>query len=205
MYFLHFSGNLRVSEVGEKGKLYWVVGRLYEGLGLRFSFLRLSPLLGFTYLVRMCPIPKGVSPGLWTVPSIQHGTLENGEPLDFPCSAMTSNSSLIGKNIYFQGFFLNFCQGCLVSISNDFSADLSVVSLLRDTGRVRSHSEPNMNLQFPSLVTNCPCSWTLIVAVGIVFACFHYFLFILLEDKYFGFQIQPISSPGGLRLIHETD
>ena len=95
MYFLYFSGNLRVSEVGEKGKLDWVVGRLYEGLGLLFSFLRLSPLLGFTYLVKMCPIPKGVSPGLWTVPSIQHGTLENGEPLDFPCSAMTSNSSLI--------------------------------------------------------------------------------------------------------------
>lgn len=38
-----------------------------------------------------------------------------------------------------------------MSISNDFSADLSVVSLLRDTGRVRSHSEPNMNLQFPFL------------------------------------------------------
>lgn len=102
-------------------------------------------MLGFTYLVRMCPIPKGVSLGLWRV-SIQHGTLENGEPHDFPCSTKTSNFSVIGKNIYFQGLFLNICQGCLMSISNDLSADLSLVLLLRDKDRVRSHSEPHMNL-----------------------------------------------------------
>lgn len=132
------------------------MGRLDEGLGLLSSFLRLSPMLGLTYLVRMCPIPKVVSPGLWTVPSIQHGTLENGETHNFPCSAKTS-SSLIGKNIYFQGFFLKFCQGCLVSIRNDLSADLSVALLLRDRGRLGA------TLSHIRIYTFLP--WSLIVHV----------------------------------------
>lgn len=41
MYFLYFSGNLRVSEVGEKGN-FTEQGRLYEGLGLLFSFFEIK-------------------------------------------------------------------------------------------------------------------------------------------------------------------
>lgn len=113
--------------------------------------------------------------------------------LNFPCSAEISNSAAIGKNIYFQGFFLTLCQDCLRSISDAFSAGfLSLALLLRDEGGVRSHSEPHMHLPFLSLVTNFACLWTFLVAVGIVFACFYYFLFILLQREYLVFQFYPI-------------
>ena len=49
-----------------------------------------------------------------------------------------------------------------------------------------------MHLPFLSLVTNFACLWTFWVAVGIVFACFYYFLFILLQKEYLVFQFYPI-------------
>lgn len=79
-----------------------------------------------------------------------------------------------------------------MSISNDLPADLLfLVLLLRDEGEVRNHSEPHMNLQFLYLITNLPCLWTSLVAIG-SFACFYYFLFILLKEEYFVFQIHSI-------------
>ena len=63
-----------------------------------------------------------------------------------------------------------------MSISNDLSADLSLVLLLRDKDRVRSHSEPHTNLQFLSLVTNCLCT----NSMNSCSCCWHSFCLLLL-------------------------